>query len=252
MPNAVVATTTSSSSSIQARWVSSRSALLQAGVVRPGAQAPVGELRRRSPRCPCGWRCRRCPGPRPLADLGQHPVEDALLLAVGVGVVVDLQPDLRPVEPGDDDLRVAHLQPLDDLGAHRRGGGRGEREHGRVAELLDDAAEAQVVGPEVVAPGGDAVRLVDDEQRRAAPRGRRRRPRAWPAARGRGRRSGPFRPASDSSTSRWSPADRVELSWAARPARSSISASRSTWSRCRAISGETTTTGPSRSCPATW
>ena len=39
MPNAVVATTTSSSSSIQARWVSSRSALLQPRVVRPGAQA---------------------------------------------------------------------------------------------------------------------------------------------------------------------------------------------------------------------
>src|SRR3954449_7465165 len=39
-------------------------------------------------------------------------------------------------------------------------------EDGRVAQLLDDAAETQVVGAEVVAPRGDAVRLVDDEQSR--------------------------------------------------------------------------------------
>jgi hypothetical protein len=35
-----------------------------------------------------------------------------------------------------------------------------------VAELFDDAAQPQVVGAEVVPPGRDAVRLVDDEQRR--------------------------------------------------------------------------------------
>src|SRR3954465_9377195 len=50
---------------------------------------------------------------------------------------------------------------------------------------------------------------------------------------------------SDSSTSRWSPAERLELSWAARPTSSPSSASRSTWSRCRAISGQPTTPRPS-------
>jgi hypothetical protein len=35
-----------------------------------------------------------------------------------------------------------------------------------VSELLDETAEAQVVGPEVMAPLGDAVRLVDGEQGR--------------------------------------------------------------------------------------
>ena len=80
-----------------------------------------------------------------------------------------------------------------------------------MAEPLDDLAEAQVVGPEVVAPGGDAVRLVDDEQRRLASRtasttsglascsGARKTKRTVPSC-------------SASSTSRWSPADIVELS----------------------------------------
>ena len=57
------------------------------------------------------------------------------------------------------------LQALLDLVAHRRRSGGGERGDGRVAELLADLAEAQVVGAEVVAPGGDAVGLVHHEQR---------------------------------------------------------------------------------------
>ena len=107
------------------------------------------------------------PGTAALTDLAEHPVQHALLLAIGVGVVVDLQADLRAVEPGDDDRRVAHLEPLDDLGPDGRRRCRSEGEHRGVAELLDDAAQPQVVGAEVVAPGRDAVRLVDDEQSRA-------------------------------------------------------------------------------------
>ena len=60
---------------------------------------------------------------------------------------------------------VAHVEPLDDLVPHgARGGGR-EGQHRRVAESVDDGAEAQVVGTEVVAPRRDAVRLVDDDLR---------------------------------------------------------------------------------------
>ena len=186
------------------------------------------------------------------AELGEHPVEHALRLAVGVGVLVDLEPDLGPVEPGDDDS-ASRISSRSTISARtgRRGRG-GQREDRGVAELLDDAAEPQVVGSEVVAPRRDAVRLVDHEQRRAglpdgvddlglgqllggeedeADRSVTEPPRAPPAGR---------------------PADMLEFSCAGRPARSSISASRSTWSRCRAISGETTTTGPSSSWPATW
>ena len=61
---------------------------------------------------------------------------------------------------------------------HARRGGRGGGHHGRAPERGDRVVQAQVVGAEVVAPLGDAVGLVDDEQRdRAAargPRGRRR------------------------------------------------------------------------------
>ena len=69
-------------------------------------------------------------------------------------------------KPRIDDRGVAQAEPLDDLVAHRRRRRRREREHGRAPERLDRRAEPQVLGPEVVAPLGDAVRLVDDEQRR--------------------------------------------------------------------------------------
>ena len=40
-----------------------------------------------------------------------------------------------------------------------------KREHGRIAERCDDAAERQVRGAEIVPPLADAVRFVDHEQR---------------------------------------------------------------------------------------
>ena len=45
-----------------------------------------------------------------------------------------------------------------------RGGGR-ERQHALGAELARPRGQLEVVGPEVVPPLGDAVRLVDREQR---------------------------------------------------------------------------------------
>ena len=79
---------------------------------------------------------------------------------------LDGELEVRAVEAADDDARVAQAEPLDDLGAHRRRRRRGQREHARVPERLDRRAEPEVVGPEVVAPLGDAVRLVDDEEGR--------------------------------------------------------------------------------------
>ena len=46
----------------------------------------------------------------------------------------------------------------------RVGGGGGGEERGTVGHGLQDAGEAAVIGPEVVSPVGDAVRLVYDEQ----------------------------------------------------------------------------------------
>ena len=44
------------------------------------------------------------------------------------------------------------------------GGGAAEDRHRRPGETVDDPPDAAVVGPEVVAPVGDAVHLVDDDQ----------------------------------------------------------------------------------------
>jgi hypothetical protein len=69
----------------------------------------------------------------------------------------------RAVEIAAQDHRV-RPQLLCDVGDHPVvGGGRaGEDRH--VAEPGQDVADAAVVGPEVVAPVGDAVRLVDDQE----------------------------------------------------------------------------------------
>ena len=94
-------------------------------------------------------------------------VEERRLLAVVLGEALDGQVQVRPVEAGDDLPRRAHPQPLDDLGAHRRRGGGRQRDDRRRAEALEDVADPQVVGPEVVTPGRHAVRLVDHEERDA-------------------------------------------------------------------------------------
>ena len=72
---------------------------------------------------------------------------------------------VRPVEPADDRLDRIYAELVQDVFAHRRGRGGREREHGRMAELSDHAAEREVGGAEVVAPLADAVRLVHDEER---------------------------------------------------------------------------------------
>jgi hypothetical protein len=87
------------------------------------------------------------------------------VLRLLVGALLDPEPDVGPVEAPYHRLGVLHPEPLHDVFAHARAGGGGEREDRRPAELLDDLAEAGVVGPEVVPPLAHAVRLVDDEQR---------------------------------------------------------------------------------------
>ena len=86
-------------------------------------------------------------------------------LSLSCEVADHLQPDVGPVEAVDQHQRVLHAQALLDFVAHRGRGGGGEADDGRVAQLPADLAEAQVVGAEVVAPRGDAVRLVHHEQR---------------------------------------------------------------------------------------
>ncbi|MNK83643.1 hypothetical protein D3C87_1034630 [compost metagenome] len=76
---------------------------------------------------------------------------------------------VRPVEAGDEDRRVLEAQLLDDVLADFRSGGRGGREHRGPPQEGEGIPEAQVVGPEVVAPLGETVRLVDGQARNRHP-----------------------------------------------------------------------------------
>ncbi len=79
-------------------------------------------------------------------------------------VAEHLQADVGPVEAVDQDQRAGHAEAGQDLLPHRgRGGGR-QRSGGRVAQAFADLAEPEVIGTEIVAPGGDAVGLVHHEQ----------------------------------------------------------------------------------------
>jgi hypothetical protein len=93
-------------------------------------------------------------------------LQQRLVPAIVIVEEIDGGADVRPVECAEDEVRIAQAQAAADLLAHGRGRGRGQRERRRVTQLLDDGAESQVVGAEVVVPLGDAVGLVDHEQRR--------------------------------------------------------------------------------------
>ena len=77
---------------------------------------------------------------------------------------VHVEEDVGSVEAGHDDRRVAHVQARDDLLAYVRRRRSGECEHRWAADSIGCRTEPEVVGPEVVTPRRDAVRLVDDEQ----------------------------------------------------------------------------------------
>lgn len=93
-----------------------------------------------------------------------HRLADVRVPVVLRGGRAGAEPDVRAVGVVDEHARVAHPQPADDLGAHVRRRGRGEREQPRLAQARDGPPDEQVVRPEVVAPLGDAVRLVDDDE----------------------------------------------------------------------------------------
>ena len=94
------------------------------------------------------------------------PVQEAVELASRgmAGSDADLQ--VRPVEAGDEDLRRAAEQPIDDVLPGDRVRRRREGAEPGVREKRRQFGEAAVVGPEIVAPLGDAVGLVDGEARR--------------------------------------------------------------------------------------
>ena len=108
---------------------------------------------------------RRAPGAESASS--QRRVDRALALARSA----HLARRQREVGAGEaaHELRrvVRQPEPRDDLVADHRRRRRGAGEHARARQLRQQMAELQVIGPEVVAPFADAVRLVDGDQRAA-------------------------------------------------------------------------------------
>ncbi len=107
--------------------------------------------------------------------LAAQAVDDAALalvlldeaddVAVDVVFGPDLVVEVRPVEGGLEDRGIAHAQILLDIHLHlRRGGGREGDQRG-LADLVDDRADAAVLGAEIMPPLRDAVGLVDGVER---------------------------------------------------------------------------------------
>ena len=85
-------------------------------------------------------------------------------------LVLRLDPvlDIRPVEAGHELPGLAQRQTHSDLFACLLGGRGGHRDPGHRRPALVQHGQGQVVGAEIVAPLGHAVRLVDGEQRHRA------------------------------------------------------------------------------------
>ncbi len=95
---------------------------------------------------------------------GSDVAQQAAVLGLLVGEGEDREIEVRPIESADHHGRAAHLQPVDDLLAHRWGGGGGQREDRWPPHRADRGGEPQVVGPEVLSPLADQVGLVDSHQ----------------------------------------------------------------------------------------
>ena len=75
-----------------------------------------------------------------------------------------LERQVRAPEAVDVPARLGDAELLGDVLLHERRGGRGQRDHRGGAQLRQPLAQHPVLGPEVVAPVRDAVRLVDCDQ----------------------------------------------------------------------------------------
>ena len=140
-------------------------------------------------------------------------------------------------------LDAAGAELLGDVGDHPLVGGGGGRQHrGAGGQRAQQVADAAVVGPEVVAPVGDAVRLVDDDRphRATSPGSCSSRNRGLVSRSGETSRTSTSSAFSRAAMSSHSVMLALEISTARMPAR----AAAATWSRINASSGLTSRVGP--------
>ena len=72
---------------------------------------------------------------------------------------------VRTMKAGDVLVRIAKLELLDDVVAYALGGAGGKGGDGNLGKIFAQQAQLAVLGTEFVSPLGDAVRLIDREQR---------------------------------------------------------------------------------------
>jgi hypothetical protein len=101
------------------------------------------------------------------AGTGQrsHEIEDLRHALVFAADVIDAVMKVGPVHRGLDQFHRRPRQRSADVVGHGVGGGRREREHGRIAQRRERVRDVEERRAEIVAPLADAVRLVDDHPR---------------------------------------------------------------------------------------
>ena len=157
MPNAMVATMMGTRSREKPSCVLPSLLRAQSGVVR-SSDPPLRVQRRRHvlrllPRVAVHDRRAALP---PRQQRRQLPL-DVVLGAHGIA-------EVRAVEARHEDLGPLEVELLHDVPPHPLRRRRRQRQHGGVRELLAELPQVAVVGPELVPPLGDAVRLVDRDQ----------------------------------------------------------------------------------------
>ena len=91
-------------------------------------------------------------------------LDEAQQLLHGIGLLDNGVADVGPVKAANELARVLQLQALDHVLAGQRVGGGRQRHTRHVRKLLVQQRQRAVLGPEVVAPLADAVRLVDGKE----------------------------------------------------------------------------------------
>jgi hypothetical protein len=156
--------------------------------------------------------------------------------------------EVGAIAAADEARRIAQAELLDDVLAHGRRRGRGERLDRDLRVVAPQLAEHAVLGPEVVAPVADAVRLVDHEAGEPAPRSARRRSRRDDAL---GRDVDELQLAGHEPLADRAPVVGI-LRRREHAAATPLSFNPSTWSFMSEMSGLTTAVTPGRSSAGAW
>jgi hypothetical protein len=98
------------------------------------------------------------------AAIASMPIEEGQELLLGVLLFDDGVADVGPIEARDEKLGVGERQPLYNVIAGVRIGGRGQRDARHTGKQVLEPRELAVFRPEVVAPMADAMGFVDSDE----------------------------------------------------------------------------------------